>query len=175
MSEDKGVISKAIDDYDKRHENDNENSTIPEKRKVIRTNDGKLKKIIVSEKERNYYNENGEMDFVKVPPHVILNFIEENIRKNNKLIKKIHSLRDIREDKITVAKSDFFTCDTVQDLKTLKEREIEVERLLKDNEIGLDESEKINEMQKERDNLEDEINLAEKIFKLRNYNPRVLL
>nr|WP_302577891.1 hypothetical protein [Methanobrevibacter arboriphilus] len=142
---------------------------------VIRDKEtGKLKKINVDVEEPNYYNENGEMDFVKADSRAILTFIEETIRKNNKLTKKIHSLRDIREDKITVAKSDFFTCDTVQELKTLKEREIEVERLLKDNEVGIGESKEINELERERDNLEDEINLAEKIFKLKNYNPRVI-
>jgi hypothetical protein len=118
-------------------------------------------------KEPNLFNEKGEMNFVKAGNSEILNFIQENVRKKNKLDKDLAKLEAQVKKEASLKEAKLFDDEEVKSFKTLKEKEMAVKRKLDDSKVSENE-EILADLENEIYDINNEVNLAVQLYKLKN-------
>lgn len=122
--------------------------------------DGKL------EDEFNLFNKNGEMNFVKAGRNEILNFIQKTIRTKNKLEKELELIQTDYDDEILDQKVKLLQSEDIKSLGAAKERELAVEKELQN--VGTEYLNKLSELKDKVYSINNELNLAREIYKLKS-------
>jgi len=113
-------------------------------------------------------------DFVRLGNIEVLLFIQEKSRLKNEKEIDLSILRNTYKEKSESIKAKYLESEDIKELGTGKERESVATKRMNDDEniIGL--NSQIKTLENSVRNIGNEINLAEKIFKLKNYNPRMI-
>jgi hypothetical protein len=171
-SKTENVIEQAFKDYDSRH-SEEESKESNDKEKPIQTDNNLKERILtynnlMTKKVNNIINSTDitEIDFVKMYNiNEILEFIQKSSRINRKLISLKKEIVKTKNEYLLIIKSDIHEREDIKEIKTLKERELAVDKIIQEKIPPFDMN--IDKLQNRIDFYNNELSLARDIYKLK--------